>query len=216
MSPPLRSSSSTNRVALRPIFSLLRFHPPLIPLPLFLYFPPAPRFSSGYTRPCSSFPSRSSRPLRSASETLWLPTSWRKDEGGATKSVHGPPLFHGGCFVVRGLSLECGFLHVFVSEARNSVCPLALRLEPGHGSSSPRSPMGNPLGRLVAPLAEARGAISYTPVAHACTEPCFKLAHTNPQRQRAFHSSPRIAARLRGAQAHLQRVDTLSRRSTRE
>lgn len=78
-----------------------------------------------------------------------------KDGGGATTEGggRGPPLFHSG-LLCRTRPLECGFLRVFVSEARNSVCPLRL-LEPGHGSSRRTLPI-----EQSGPLAGTRGVIS--------------------------------------------------------
>ena len=63
----------------------------------------------------------------------------RSDKEGGWSHARGPPLFHSG-LLCRTRSFECGFLHVFVSEARNSVCPLQLPPEPGPTSTTaPRS-----------------------------------------------------------------------------
>lgn len=66
----------------------------------------------------------------------------RSDEEGGWSHARGPPLFHSG-LLCRTRSLECGFLHVFVSEARNSVCPLQLPPNRAYLYTAPRSLQGS-------------------------------------------------------------------------
>lgn len=136
-------SPSPSSLVYRPCFAFLPFHPTLL------------LSSSTCTFPSLTSPYTFVSILISlvGHHCTWMYTV--RGRGGATTEGggRGPPLFHSG-LLCRTRSLECGFLRVFVSEARNSVCPLRL-LEPGHGSSRRTLPI-----EQSGPLAGTRGVIS--------------------------------------------------------
>lgn len=134
------------------------------PRPTFLPFPPSTcmlLFLYIYIHLCPS-----------SSLLGWLPplgflrhalrARMRSDKEGGWSHARGPPLFHSG-LLCRTRSFECGFLHVFVSEARNSVCPL--QLPPNRAYSTL---LLLPLQRAKrGPLAGTRGVIpAYPACAH--------------------------------------------------
>lgn len=129
MNPPLLFSSPPPRPTFLPFPSstcMLLFLHIYIYVYMSISMPPAsPPFPAGY---------QSLGFLRHA-----LRARTRSDKEGGWSHARGPPLFHSG-LLCRTRSFECGFLHVFVSEARNSVCPLQLPPEPGPTSTTaPRS-----------------------------------------------------------------------------
>ena len=114
-----------------------------IPRPRFTFYPSTRLssfflFSSIYISlsPINGYSSTSIRVAPLSLSSLGFVRRARKDGGGGwcTRAS----FISLGYWLCRTRSLECGFLHVFVSEARNSVCPRQL-LEPGHGSSPRRN-----------------------------------------------------------------------------
>lgn len=111
----------------------------------------------------------------------------RSDKEGGWSHARGPPLFHSG-LLCRTRSFECGFLHVFVSEARNSVCPLQLPPNQAYSTllllplqRAKRGPLAGTRGVIPAypACAHVRSTVRriypvlYTHVVHACRASLF-------------------------------------------